>query len=50
VTVKGFGTRTYGSARTLRFRARHRPRRVRLTIRSAVPADSMHRIWVTTNA
>jgi len=49
VTVAGFGTRAYRAARskTLRFRARRPPPRVRLTIRAAVPADAVHRLAVS---
>jgi len=48
VTVAGFGARSYRTtgSRTLRFRARRRPRRVRLTIRSAVPAVVVRRVAI----
>ena len=50
VTVRGYGTRSYGKASVLRFRASKRPRRVRLTVRSTLPNDVVHAIWVRTNS
>jgi hypothetical protein len=49
VTIAKFGTRTYRAtrSRTLRFRARRRVRRVRLTIRPVMPADAIHRLAIS---